>query len=69
MAEYVRGAGIQAVIDYPLILQALLVRRSPAGEARRLGEVRQVGPFYLVRVASPGSAPEPPAADLPGGRP
>ncbi|HEV8335535.1 MAG TPA: glycosyltransferase family 39 protein [Candidatus Polarisedimenticolia bacterium] len=70
MAEYVRGAGIQAVIDYPLILQALLVRRSPAGEARRLGEVRQVGPFYLVRIASPGrSAPAPPAADLPGGRP
>jgi hypothetical protein len=69
MAEYVRSAGIQAVIDYPLILQALLVRRSPAGEARRLGEVQQVGPFYLVRVGSPAQGPEPRAPSPPGGRP
>ena len=62
MAEYVRSEGIQAVIDYPLILHALLVRRSPAGEARRLGEVQQVGAFYLVRVAAnPGQGPAPPA--------
>jgi dolichyl-phosphate-mannose-protein mannosyltransferase len=60
MSEYIRSERIGAVIDFPLIIQDLLVRRSPPGAARALGEVRQEGLFTLIRVLDT-------ASDLPEG--
>ncbi len=57
MADYIRGEGIGAVIDYPLILQSLLVRRSPPGAARALGEWRQAGRYSWVRLPRSGDSP------------
>ncbi len=52
VAPYIRQEGIEAVIDWPWILEALLVRRSPAGTTgEALGRARQVGPFILIQIA------------------
>jgi len=55
MADYVRQEEIEAVVDYPGILEALLVRRSSPGAAKRLGPVQPLGPFLLILVN--GTAP------------
>ncbi len=60
MADYIREEGIEAIIDWPLWIEALLVRRSPAGAAS-LGPTRQAGLFLLMRVEpSPGRSGEEP---------
>jgi hypothetical protein len=50
MADYIRGEGIEAIIDWPLWFEALLVQRSPAGAGRNLGPARPAGRFLLIRV-------------------
>ncbi len=53
MSDYIREEAIEAVIDWPLWIKALLVRRSPPGTPP-LGATRRVGGFVLIRVeASP----------------
>ena len=53
MSDYIREEGIEALIDWPHWIQALLVRRSPAG-APPLGPAERLGGFVLIRVeASP----------------
>jgi hypothetical protein len=54
MAAYVREEGIEAIIDWPWILEALLVRRSPEGAAQALGAAQQVGPFLLILIEPAG---------------
>ncbi|MCI0567883.1 MAG: hypothetical protein L0Z52_06795, partial [Acidobacteria bacterium] len=54
MVPYIREEGIEAVIDWPWILEALLVRRSPEGSARELGTPQRVGPFLMILVEPPG---------------
>jgi len=51
MAEYIRSERIEAIIDWPLWIEALLVRRSPAGEGRNLGPAHHAGQFLLIRVS------------------
>jgi hypothetical protein len=52
VAPYIRQEGIEAVIDWPWILEALLVRRSPAGTTgEALGRPRPAGPFILIQIA------------------
>ncbi len=50
MAGYIREEGIEAIIDWPHWFEALLARRSPAGEGQDLGPVRPAGRFLLLRV-------------------
>jgi len=50
MATYIREEGITAVIDWPWILEALLVRRSPEGSAQELGTAHRAGPFVMILV-------------------
>jgi dolichyl-phosphate-mannose-protein mannosyltransferase len=52
MADYVREEGIEAIIDWPLWFEALLVHRSPEGAGRNLGPVEPAGRFLLLRVES-----------------
>jgi hypothetical protein len=54
MVPYIRDEGIEAVIDWPWILEALLVRRSPEGSTRGLGTPHQAGPFLMILVEPPG---------------
>ena len=49
MSDYIRDEGIEAVIDWPLWIRALLVRRSPPGAAP-LGPAEPIGGFLLIRV-------------------
>jgi hypothetical protein len=55
MADYIREEGIEAVIDWPLWLEALLIHRSPAGAGRSLGPVTPAGRFLLLRVEPAGN--------------
>jgi hypothetical protein len=50
MADYVREEGIEAIIDWPLWFEALLVHRSPEGAGRNLGPAEPAGRFLLIRV-------------------
>lgn len=59
MADYIRAQRIEAIIDWPLWIEALQVRRSRPGEGRLLGQAQNVGPFMLIRV----SRAESPAPD------
>ena len=43
MADYIREEGIEAIIDWPLWFEALLVQRSPAGAAKTLGPAQPAG--------------------------
>jgi len=52
VADYVRSEGIEAIIDWPLWIEALLVHRSPEGAGRSLGPTESAGRFLLIRVAS-----------------
>src|SRR4030095_1394436 len=54
MATYIREEGITAVIDWPWILEALLVRRSPEGSAQELGTAHRAGPFVMILVEPTG---------------
>ena len=54
MATYIRQEGITAVIDWPWILEALLVRRSPEGSAQELGTAHRAGPFVMILVEPTG---------------
>ena len=54
MVPYIQEAGIEAVIDWPWIVQALLVRRSPDGSAENLGAPQRAGPFLMILVEPPG---------------
>jgi dolichyl-phosphate-mannose-protein mannosyltransferase len=55
MADYIREEGIEAVIDWPLWLEALLIHRSPEGAGRSLGPVTPAGRFLLLRVEPAGN--------------
>ena len=50
MAPYIKEEGIEAIIDWPWIMEALLVRRSPGGAVAALGTPQSVGPFLLILV-------------------
>ncbi len=50
MADYIREEGIEAIIDWPLWFEALLVQRSPEGAGRNLGPAEPAGRFLLIRV-------------------
>jgi hypothetical protein len=50
MADYVREEGIEAIIDWPVWFEALLVHRSPEGAGRNLGPAEPAGRFLLIRV-------------------
>jgi dolichyl-phosphate-mannose-protein mannosyltransferase len=54
MVPYIREEGIEAVIDWPWIMEALLVRRSPEGSARGLGTPQSAGPFLMILVEPSG---------------
>jgi dolichyl-phosphate-mannose-protein mannosyltransferase len=54
MVPYIREEGIEAVIDWPWIMDALLVRRSPEGSARQLGPPERAGPFLMILVEPSG---------------
>jgi Dolichyl-phosphate-mannose-protein mannosyltransferase len=53
MADYIREEGIEAIIDWPRWLDALLIRRSPQGAGRSLGPAQPAGRFLLIRVEPP----------------
>jgi hypothetical protein len=50
MSDYIREEGIEAIIDWPLWFEALLVQRSPEGAGRGLGPAEPAGRFLLIRV-------------------
>ena len=54
MVLYIQDEGIDAVMDWPWILEALLERRSPQGAAGALGTPRPAGPFLLILVQPAG---------------
>ena len=54
MVLYIQDEGIDAVMDWPWILEALLERRSPQGAAGALGTPRPTGPFLLILVQPAG---------------
>jgi hypothetical protein len=55
MSDYIRSEGIEAIIDWPLWFEALLVQRSPEGDGKRLGPAEPAGRFLLIRVAPAGN--------------
>ncbi|HEU5179908.1 MAG TPA: glycosyltransferase family 39 protein [Candidatus Polarisedimenticolia bacterium] len=65
ISDYIREEGIEALIDWPQWISALLIRRSPAGTPP-LGPARRVGGFVLIRVEASANQtasvdPHPPA--------
>lgn len=65
MTDYIRSQRIEAIIDWPLWIDALLVRRSRPAQGSL--EARNVGPFMLIRF-SPVGEPERGAATDPKSR-
>jgi len=53
MSDYIREEGIEAIIDWPLWFEALLVQRSREGAGRSLGPAEPAGRFLLIRVQPP----------------
>lgn len=54
MADYIREEAIEAVIDWPQWMEALLFRRSAPGTGRSLGTFTPAGPFMLLQVEPTG---------------